>query len=176
MEPDMTRTHIRTVALAFTGALAVGLSAGLAAQTQARQSAKTLAVPKQALDVKLGLWEVTSTNKMSGPMATASMNTGQTTVNRYCITEKDLESPLFAVEDKAPGDNCTEKVVTSTTSAQDSTLECTGQFPGTGTLHVERVTTESAKGAMTMKVGPTGQEMQMNSTFTAKWIGADCKK
>jgi Protein of unknown function (DUF3617) len=162
MEPDMTSISARTIALLFTGALAVGLSAGLAAQ-------------KQTLDVKLGLWEVTSMNKVSGPMAAAVPNAGRTAVNRYCITEKDLENALFAVE-QGESNNCQEKVVSSSRTAQDSTIECTGQFPGHGTLHVERVTRESTKGAMTLSMGPTGQEMQMNSTFTAKWIGADCGK
>ena len=54
-------------------------------------------------------------------------------------------------------------------------VECTGDHASTGTLHLTSIDSEHVNGTVAMKMtGGQMAGMNMNSTFTSKWIGANC--
>jgi len=158
------------------------------------------ALPAQDIkpfDVKLGLWETTSTTEMNGmampnmpqipPEALAQMppeqrarieammkgrgGSGPGTTTRYCVTKESLQRPMaFGQQERA----CTTKVVSSTSSKQVMHMDCTrGETHMTGDMTVERVDAEHAKGAMTVKAEGE-QAVGMKMSFQTKWLSADC--
>ena len=147
------------------------------------------------LDVKLGLWETTSTFQSSGmppvnipPDALARMTPDQrakveammkgqgssrTTTTKSCMTrEKMKRSEMFYDEQK----QCTKTVVSSSSSKLEMRLQCTMEGGGKadGTVRVERMNSESTKGSVQMVSTSGDHTMNMNSTFTSKWLGPDC--
>ena len=144
------------------------------------------------LDVKLGLWETTWTGLTSGqiplpPEALANLTpeqrarldaamkarAGQNNMrtNRSCVTKEKLTRDLFSDEQK----KCTRTVVTSTSRRLEMRLQCEDQgMKSVGTFKVESSSSEEAKGTMEMVTTGGGRTMNINSSFTAKWIGPDC--
>ncbi len=143
------------------------------------------------LDVKTGQWESTMTVAGSDvppipPEAlarltpeqrarleeqTKSLN-GRTIVHKTCIKKEKLDKPLtFGNGDKA----CTNTLVTSTSSMQEIHVECTrNDRKSGGTLRFEALDPEHVKGTVKMTMtGPNGS-MDINSSFTAKWVGEAC--
>ena len=144
------------------------------------------------LDVKLGLWETTSTTQTTGmampeipPEVLSQMPPDQraqveammkgspmSDTMRHCVTQQDLED-AFKI-DQMPEENCKHTVVTSTSKLQEAKLECTGEQAGSGTFRVEAVNNETVKGAMDMRMGSGQDSMAMKSSFIGKWLGAEC--
>jgi len=147
------------------------------------------------LDVKLGLWETTNTFQSSGmppvnipPDTLARMTPDQrakmeammkgqgssrTTTTKSCMTlEKMKRSEMFYEEQK----QCTKTVVTSSSSKLEMRMQCTMEGGGRadGTVRVERISSESTKGSVQMVTTSGDHTMNMNSTFTSKWLGPDC--
>jgi hypothetical protein len=160
-------------------------------------------------DAKVGLWETVATTQMSGMPAMPAMpqlseeqlskmppeararvqaamkgipGVGSPTTNtsRSCMTEASFKKAL----ELGSQQNCTRKVVSSSSSKQEIHIECTQSGATTaGDLTVERVDSEHAKGSMTANitmanagVNPkaSGGPMTMKMTFNSKWLGADC--
>ena len=145
------------------------------------------------LDVKLGLWEITHVSKMSGlppipPEMLAKMtpeqrakfeqamgtgpNAGKPTVREHCVTKEDLNKQnAFGNDTKS----CTRTVVTSTSSKMELRLECAEKdSQSKGTFRVEAVNPELVKGSVQMVTNSGDKTMNVDSTFTARWIGSDC--
>jgi hypothetical protein len=145
-------------------------------------------------NVRLGLWEVTSTSHSAGvPMpdlsalppeqrarAEAAMEKGgmgskpSTHVQKFCLTKEKLEKDLF--QEKEMNDSCKRTTNARTASLVDLTFECTGKQQGSGHIHYEAVTPESVTGTMTMKIvmPQSTAPMSINSNMSAKWIGDSC--
>jgi len=144
-------------------------------------------------DVKLGLWETTTTFQSSGmppvsipPDALARMTPDQrakveammkgqgsarTTTTKSCMTPEKMKRSEFYEQKQ-----CTKDVVTSTGSKLELRMHCTmeGGAKADGTVRVERINSESTKGSVQI-VSTSGEHtMNMNSTFTSKWLGPDC--
>jgi hypothetical protein len=150
----------------------------------------------QPLDVKLGQWETTSTSSTSGtppippdvlarltPDQRAKMEAivkagvskgARATTRKSCLTKEDLaKASAFGDEQKS----CTRTVVTSSGSKQEVRFECTnGAMKNTGTLLVEAVNSENVKGSIQIAATSGDRTMNVNSTFTSKWIGATCSE
>jgi hypothetical protein len=145
----------------------------------------------EALDVKLGLWTLTGTSQTSGgPKVDTSkmsdqekamvgammqqMQRGGSTpqTSRQCVTKDRLTQALFQPEDPKTT-KCARTLVAGTAASQDSTFECSGDYAASGKVHMDRVTDESIQGAGTMTV--KGQDMNVSFSFTAKWMGEDCR-
>jgi len=146
------------------------------------------------LDVKLGLWETTSTSQTSGmppvnipPDALARMTPDQrakveammkgqgsprTSTVKSCMTPEKMKRSEMFYEQK----QCTKTVVTSTGSKLEMRMHCTmeGGAKADGTVRVERINSESTKGSVQMVSTSGDHTMNMNSTFTSKWLGPDC--
>jgi len=152
-----------------------------------------LALAADKLDVKPGLWEITSTHQITGippmpkewqekvtPEQRAAMETAfkkeaekgpQTDTDRECITKQKAEQP-FDVGDT--NKDCTQKVVRTTRTTQEVHLSCTGEYQGTGVLRVTTPTPETMTGTLELQLGEGKDAMKVNSTLKGRWLGPDC--
>jgi hypothetical protein len=147
----------------------------------------------QTLDVKTGLWETTVISEMNGMPAidTSKMTPDQrarieaalkgrggrgpsTSVVRTCMTKEKLDKMAF--HEMAPNNNssCKTSVVSSSRSAVDMKMECSGARKSTGTMHFEAPSRESMKGTVKIATGDDGHSMTINMSMTGKWLGDDC--
>lgn len=124
-------TQIQKCSLSCIGLVALG-SLGVS----------SLALSADQLNIRTGLWEVTSTTQMSGtpqlpkeltatmsPQQRAKMeadfkaasNVPRKETDRSCITQKDVENPF-----RGASDNCKQSIVRTTRTTQEVNLVCTG--------------------------------------------------
>ena len=151
-----------------------------------------LALAADKLDVKLGLWEITSTHQITGippmpkewrekvtPEQRAAMETAfkkeaekgpQTDTDRECITKQKAEQPFDVGDTK----DCTQKVVRTTRTTQEVHLSCNGEYTGTGVLRVATPTPETMTGTLDLQLGEGKDAMKVNSTLKGRWLGPDC--
>ncbi len=145
------------------------------------------------LNVKEGLWEITVTHSMSGmpaianipPDALAKMPPEQrarveaamkggpsTDVRKECITKEKLEK--HSVFSNNRGD-CTRTVVNSTGSKLEVKIHCEEKQASTdGTLVLETAGSDHVKGTMQSVTNANGHTMNMNFTFSSKYLGPAC--
>jgi hypothetical protein len=150
----------------------------------------------EALDVKLGLWETTSTVEMTGlppipPQALANMPPEQraqmeammksvgaqgprTVTDKSCVTKESLQD-AFKVEEKGDA-SCKRTIVNQTRTQQDVHIECPGEGQRSGDFHLTAVNNENITGNMQMAGSGGGNTMNMNMQMSGKWLGADCGK
>lgn len=148
----------------------------------------------ERLQVKPGLWEVTTNMTRSGtmpisPELLAKMspeqrarmeermkaqgeNASRARVRKSCVTKEKLEKSDMFEERQS----CKRTVVTSTGSKMEVRAECDsphGAKINVSTV-VEALDSENIKGSMQMSASGGENTMNMNSTFTGKWLGAAC--
>jgi hypothetical protein len=146
----------------------------------------------EPLNVKLGLWEMTMASKMSGqlpipaeylsrltPEQRAKLEEGmkaraagpaQTHTYKSCLTKEKMETNPFA--DKQ---NCTNTVLTSTSSRIALKVQCTEKnVTLSGNGEFEALSTESVKGSAHMTSTNGDHTMNSELTYTGKWIGSAC--
>ncbi|HEY7641830.1 MAG TPA: DUF3617 domain-containing protein [Steroidobacteraceae bacterium] len=153
--------------------------------------AAPLALAADKLDVKPGLWEITSSHQISGippmpkdwadkvtPEQRAQMEAAfraeaqkgpQTDTERECITQKDMEKP-FDIGEK----DCTQTVVRTTRTTQEVRLTCNGQMKGSGVLRVTTPTPETMTGTLDLQLGDGKDPMKVKSELKGRWLGPDC--
>jgi hypothetical protein len=146
-----------------------------------------------ALDVKEGLWEMTVTHSMSGMPATpnippdvlakmppeqrarveAAMKGGPSTdVRKECITKEKLEKHSAFSNNRG---DCTRTVVNSTGSKLEVKIHCEEKQSSTdGALVLETVGSDRVKGTMQAVTNANGHTMNMNFTFSSKYLGPAC--
>src|SRR5260370_35572335 len=146
----MTDLQRRVITLAGIGALATASAMLAHAQTV-------------NLNVKLGLWEGTSTTTMTGmpaidldkmnltPEQRAKMEAAMKMnplapgrppiVRKECITQEKLNKPLFHNEDK----NCKRTVWSRSSTGEEIQFQCTGTRPSAGNLMIEALWPENVK-------------------------------
>ncbi len=148
-----------------------------------------LPVHADPLDVKLGLWETTSTTDISGmpipaevlqnmpPERRASFEAAmkarqahgpKSTTIKTCMTKEDLNRPFDKKGDEDK--NCTNTLVTATSTRAEYRIECTGPKAHKGVINVEALSRDRMKATVKMN---TGTGTVTNGT-TSKWIAADC--
>ena len=145
------------------------------------------------LNVKEGLWEMTVTHSMSGMPATpnippdvlakmppeqrarveAAMKGGPSTdVRKECITKEKLEKHSAFSNNRG---DCTRTVVNSTGSKLEVKIHCEEKQASTdGTLVLETVGSDRVKGTMQAVTNANGHTMNMNFTFSSKYLGPAC--
>jgi hypothetical protein len=92
---------------------------------------------------------------------------------RECLTQERLDKLLF----QDPKDtSCKQTPVSMSATSAEVKIACTGEngMSATGTVHVDAPTPETVKGQATMTSSGGGNTMNMHSTFTARWVSADC--
>jgi Protein of unknown function (DUF3617) len=144
------------------------------------------------LDVKPGLWEITSVSNTSGappipqdaldkmpPDMRAKMEASikarqgpRTSVRQQCVKKEDLAKALDLGTDQQ---TCTRTIVSSSRGKQEMKVECTTpNGKSAGTFKIEALNPESIKGAFDMAVTSGGRTMTVNSTMTGKYLSAGC--
>lgn len=144
-----------------------------------------------ALDVKMGLWEITSTMNIGGEMpmmdtskmtpeqkaqmdaAMKSMVGAHTNVQKTCVTRETFDKSNFMMSDQ-PGMTCKQTVSTNTRSVLDAKVVCTGEHSMTVQMHVDALSPTAFKGSMSSSATEQGKTMKVDGTMTGKWLGADC--
>jgi hypothetical protein len=143
------------------------------------------------LDVKTGEWESSMTVATSDvppipaealarmtPQQRAKLEeqtkslSGRTIVHKSCLKKEKLDKPLsFGNDDKA----CTRTLVASTGSMQEIRVECSrNNRKSSGTLTFQALDSEHVQGTVKMTMTSSNGNMDINSSFTAKWIGPTC--
>jgi uncharacterized protein DUF3617 len=146
------------------------------------------------LNVKPGEWESTISNDTSGQlpvpqemidkmspeqrarmeamMKARGLGAPRTMVNKHCVKKEDLDKP-FGNNDKS----CKRTIVTSSATKQEIHMECEmGGGKQVGTLTFEAVDSSTIKGSMQMTASNGGRTMNVNSTFSSKWLGPACSE
>jgi hypothetical protein len=145
------------------------------------------------LNVKEGLWEMTVTHSMSGMPAMpdippdvlakmppeqrarmeAMMKGGPSTdVRKECITKEKIEKNSAFSNNRG---DCTRTVVNSTGSKLELKIHCEEKQTSTdGTLVLEAVGSDHVKGTMQSATNANGHTMNMNFTFSSKYLGPAC--
>ena len=151
-----------------------------------------LALAADKLDVKPGLWEITSTHQISGippmpkewqekvtPEQRAAMETAfkkeaekgpQTDTDRECITKQKAEQPFDVGDTK----DCKQTVVRTTRTTQEVHLACNGEYKGNGVLRVTTQTPEAMTGTLDLQLGEGKDAMKVKSQLKGRWLGPDC--
>lgn len=154
--------------------------------------AAPLVAAADTLDVKPGLWEITSSHSISGippmpkelldkvtPEQRAEMETAfrkeaakgpQTDTERECITQKDVEQPF----DMGNAKDCTQTVVRTTRTTQEVRLTCKGELKGSGVMRVTTPTPETMTGTLELQLGDGQDAMKVKSQLSGRWLGPDC--
>jgi hypothetical protein len=150
----------------------------------------------QPLDVKMGLWETSMTHATAGipqmpqipPEALAKLTPEQrarmeemmknrsgasgTTTTKSCITKEKLEKNMAFRDERT---QCTRTVVSSSGSGFEMKLHC-GEKDSTsdGTFKLDVINSESVKGAFHMVVSGGDHTMNIDNTFTGRYLGPAC--
>ena len=151
----------------------------------------------QRLNVKAGLWEVTTTIHNQGhmPVPAAMLermtpeqrarmeerlkaqpaDRSRTITHKNCVTEEDMQKGnLFST---TPNKECTEHVVNSTSTSAEIQMACKSEgIQGNGTIKIKARSPESVEGSSHITAAGNGQTLNTDSTFTAKWVSASCGK
>jgi hypothetical protein len=145
------------------------------------------------LNVKEGLWEVTVTHSMTGmpampnvpPDALAKMPPEQrarveammkggasTDVRKECVTKEKLEKQSAFNVNRG---ECTRTVVNSTSSKLEVKMHCEEkQTTSDSTVVIDALSLDGVKGTVQSVVNSNGRTMNMNFTFSSKYLGTDC--
>lgn len=151
-------------------------------------AAPLLAMAGDSLDVKLGLWEVSTTADVQGMMippealkkmpperraqllAAMKQNAGpHAHAGRSCITAEDIRQGAFRAEDdKDPG--CKTKITAQTRTLQEANVVCTGEEARTSHIKIQALDREHVKGT----IDNTTENGKVSVQITGKWVRATC--
>ena len=146
----------------------------------------------ERLDVKPGLWEITTITQSSGVLplpeglmdkltakqrakiaAEARAHAAQgpdKDTSRDCVTQKDLDEPFHSANAR----QCVTSVVSTTRTSQEMRIVCSGEPKGSGTFKVTAPTPETMNGTIEMKVGEGAAAFTLNGKLSGRWLSADC--
>jgi hypothetical protein len=149
----------------------------------------------QPLNVKTGLWEVTTTSAASKApvlpdavlekltpdqrarikerIQASKPDAVKTTIKNQCLTREQLQrGSLFRLD----GKSCTWTHRTSTSSKVQMRGDCVDQGLKTeARLQIEALTPEEAEGSLQFSSNGQNTIPATTSTFKAKWIGPRCR-
>ena len=143
-----------------------------------------------ALNVKMGLWEMTSTTNIGGEMPgvdTSKMTPEQkkameaamknamgahNTVTKTCMTREKFDQSNFMTN--GPDDNCKQVLTTNTATTLEGKVTCTGPRTMSGEMHVQATSPTAFTATMKMNAVERGRTMVVDMKMAGKWLGADC--
>jgi hypothetical protein len=144
-----------------------------------------------ALDIKMGLWAITTTAQIRGEMAIDTSNmtpemkntieeamkkvTGQTytSVANKCVSKEWLAQWIFMGGDPR-GHTCTQTPTNNTPASLDVTITCIGESASVSQMHLDALSTSSFKGTITSANTDKGRTSATNVALTGKWLRTDC--
>ena len=146
-----------------------------------------------ALDIKLGLWEITTIEDTGraqfSPEALAKLSPQQRAKFEEMMKQRAAEGPktklekeCFTKEKLVDGSafnqegNCRRNVTTSSSNRLDLTAECMENHVRKNFLiHVEAINPENVKGSVQALIDGGDRTVRVGSTFTAKWLDPVCR-
>jgi Protein of unknown function (DUF3617) len=147
---------------------------------------------KPALNIKMGLWELTTNSQVGGQMPgidTSNMTPEQkakleammkstvmgahTNVIKSCITQEKFDKANFMMTDQ-DASTCKQTVSTNTSTSLDAAVTCTGERGRTGQVHIEALSSTTFTGAVKFTMTQNGRAMTVDGTMAGKWLAADC--
>jgi hypothetical protein len=162
-----------------------------AASIVASSAAAVARAQAPALNVNMGLWEITAVTKIGGrmPVDTSKLTpeqkarmeaamqqmagTSHTHVNKTCMTREKFNSKNFLV-DQTGNKDCKQTLTTNTPTTLDADVVCTGEPSMKGHFHVDATSPSSFAGTLTTSATGEGNTMTGNVNLTGKWLGANC--
>jgi len=147
----------------------------------------TFTVHAAPLDIKPGLWEVSSKTDMSGSpipaevlaqmppdrreqmMAMFKNRKAATHTIQTCITKDDLGRPFKAQDEEA---GCKSTIVTATPTKAEYKIQCSGSEAHSGVMKIEALSRESIRGSTIMQVN-SGKATVANE-MSGRWVAANC--
>ncbi len=151
----------------------------------------------QSMNVKTGLWQVTTTTTMTGvpPDLQAKLaqmtpeqraqaeaiiktrfgGTPNTRTYKKCVTKEDVEKDPFS----GRNEKCNWTVLNSSSSGMElrGTVCDAGKEQGMETdvdLKIRAVDSENVEATLKGTATGNGMTMTVNGTYTGKWLGATC--
>ena len=150
----------------------------------------------QPLNVKAGLWEVTTTSASSKDVVlpaallekltpeqrarieerikASRSDTVKTTIKKRCLTKEQLRRGILFRPD---GKSCTWTLLTSTSNKVEMRGDCVDQgFKTEARLQIEALSPDEAEGSLQFSTnGENTIPATTSSTFKARWIGPRCR-
>jgi Protein of unknown function (DUF3617) len=144
-----------------------------------------------ALNVNMGLWEITSVSEVSGQMPgfdTSKMTPDEkakmdeamkafmgkhTNTDTTCMTKEQFDKSNFMTGDE-PGPNCKQTLTTNTRTTLEGAVACTGERPMTAQMHIDALSPTAFKASMKSATTDQGKTMTVAVEMTGKWVGASC--
>jgi hypothetical protein len=146
------------------------------------------------LNIKEGLWEMTVTHSMTGmpaippdtlakmppeqrarveaAMKQSGMGGPTADVHKECVTKEKLDKQSAFSDDRK---ECTRTVLNSTGSKLEIKVHCEEKQSSTdATLLLEAVSFDNVKGSMRSVTNTAGRTMNMNFTFSSRYLGSAC--
>ena len=146
----------------------------------------------EQLDIKTGLWEITSVMQISGvpplskelldqmtPEQRRKMEADfkaqaaqgpQVDTDRECITQQDLEQPF----ESADAEDCKSTIVKTSRTTQEVRLACTGDHQGSGLFKVTTSSRDTMNATLDLKMGAGANTMTIKGTMQGRWLSEDC--
>ncbi len=146
-----------------------------------------------SLNLKYGLWEVTSAGTIKGAppipasalanlspaqkaqmqaaMAAAMASANKPHTYKSCVTAESIQRGF---RDPELSNGCTETVVSSTATDMQVKIACTGRQKMSGTIHFQASSPQAMSGVIDVTVAENGGAMKVNRQISGKWVGADC--
>lgn len=118
------------------------------------------------LDLKPGLWEVTSVGTMTGAPPI------QPQVARNCVTENQLRRGLNF--DDRPNPSCQRTMVSTSSSLLVVHEECTGARHMVGDFRFTAIDRETMKGDIDVVMVNGADTTTMKRSLQGKWLSSDC--
>ena len=144
------------------------------------------------LDVKMGLWEISSVTRIAGQMPgmdtskmtpqekaqmeaamKSMMGTDHPIVSKTCVTREKFDKSNFLMED-SKGMTCKQTTTTNTHTALEAHVVCAGAHSMTIQMHVDALSPTSFKGTMKSSTTENGKTLTADATMTGKWLAAEC--
>src|SRR5215475_407360 len=140
-----------------------------------------------ALNVKPGLWQMTSHEMMSGQILDDAQLTAEQRAKLEALMGKPMQPRLYkecltaeklqqGLQQQAPaGATCQRSVQSNTPTDLQMRNQCT-EAKGTRVLsvHVQTSEPQSLASAVTMAITQNGKTMTIQNDIQGKWLSADC--
>src|SRR5213076_2535336 len=95
-----------------------------------------------------------------------------TVTEKHCVTSEDLEKDRLKL---AEAKECATTVLNSTSSSVNAKLVCdTEGMHATGTLELVAADPQHVNGSYHSTMNGNGHTMNMEGSWTSKWLGASC--
>jgi hypothetical protein len=144
----------------------------------------------EPLNIKPGLWQMSTTTALSGSMLPPALLAqmppeqrarieanlkqqgagGHAGSSKSCITKEDLERGSVHTDKAEDQKDCKYRVVSQTATHMETHFQCTGEGARDGEMRFDAVSPEQIKGAVQVTTAHGKVTVQLDG----HWLGASC--